>query len=83
MDAGARSELQSIKTELRSIIAELESISNGVRYDFQGIGSDRCANSIDHVIERYRTALRKLNNLDTNTVMEWYAKAHPADGAKS
>lgn len=80
MDAWARTELASIKAELRSIIYELESISNGVRNDFIGIGSERCAACLDKVISNYYRVQRKLNNMDTSTVTESFANAHGGGG---
>lgn len=76
MDSGARSELNSIIRELNSIITELEDISHGVRYDFKNIGSEKCADCIDMVLSNYYTVRRKLNNMDTSTVTESFAKAH-------
>lgn len=76
MDASARNELASIKRELNSIISELESISRGVRSDFTGIGNEKCADCIDRVLNQYYYVRRKLNNLDTKTVTESYAKSH-------
>lgn len=76
MKANARAELESIKIELDSIIRELDDISNGIRRDFTGIGNVQCANCIDTVISQYRTVKRKLNNMDTKTVTESYAKSH-------
>lgn len=76
MDANARSELASIKSELNSIIRELEAISKGVRNDFVGIGNNTCADCIDRVLNQYYAVQRKLNNLDTTTVTESFAKAH-------
>ena len=79
MDASARSELNAIKRELNQIITELESISNGVRYHFQGIGNEKCANCLDNVLNRYYTVRRKLNNLDTSTVTEGFAGTSGSD----
>lgn len=76
MNAQASNELYAIKQELVSIIAELEEISAGVKRDFQGIGSERCAASIDSVIDRYHTVKRKLDHLDTTTVTEEFSRAH-------
>ncbi len=73
MNSAARSELNSIISELNSIIAELDSISSGVRNDFRNIGNDRCADSIDSVANKYRYVRKKLNNMDTETVTEWFA----------
>lgn len=80
MDANARAELESIKRELNSIINELDSIAAGVRSDFIGIGNDRCASSIDSVANHYRGVLRKLQNMDTNTVTDSFAQAHGGGG---
>lgn len=80
MDQSARNELNSIKWELRSIIKELESISDGVRKDFSGIGNEQCANCIDRVVNQYYVVQRKLNNLDTNTVTESFAQTHGGGG---
>lgn len=79
MNASARAELASIKRELASIISELEDISGGVRRDFVGIGNDQCANCIDRVTNQYRYVKRKLDNMDTSTVTESYARAHGAE----
>lgn len=80
MDASARNELTAIKRELNSIISELESISSGVRNDFTGIGSDKCADCINKVLNQYYYVRRKLNNLDTSTVTENYAQSHGGGG---
>ena len=63
MDENTRYELDEIKQELKKIIDELNQISAGVRYGFSGIGSDRCANSIDDVVRDYRRARTKLNQI--------------------
>ena len=76
MDTDARAELASIKQELSSIITELDSIADGVRSDFVGIGNEQCASCIDRVADQYRYVKRKLDNMDTSTVTESYAKAH-------
>ncbi len=79
MNASALAELASIKRELDSIIRELDDISNGVRRDFVGIGNDQCANCIDRVTGQYRWVKLKLDNMDTSTVTESYAKAHSGE----
>ena len=80
MDSGAKNELYSIIRELNSIISELESISQGVRGDFVGIGNDKCADCIDRTLNQYYYVRRKLNNLDTYTVTESFAKSHGGGG---
>lgn len=76
MDSNARYEFADIKRELNSIISEIESISRGIRNDFTGIGSERCADVIDMALNQYYYVRRKLNNLDTSTVTEDYAQFH-------
>lgn len=80
MNASAKRELNDIKRELNAIIKELEAISSGVRNDFTGIGNDKCAGCIDKVLENYYKVRKKLNNLDTSTVTESYARAHGGGG---
>ena len=72
MDASAQRELYSIKVELNNIIQEIEDISVGIRKEFIGIGSEKCANSINVVINQYYQVKRKLNNLDTSKVTEQF-----------
>lgn len=70
MNANAKNELESIKRELDSIIKELESISNGVRYDFSGIGNVQCADSIDRALEKYYDIRRNLNDINASVVAD-------------
>ena len=72
MDAASKAELDSIKSELRAIIDELENISTGIRNDFRGIGSERCADRIDVIRDQYCYVLKRLNNLDFNAVTEGF-----------
>lgn len=64
MDANTKYELDSIKLELKKIIDELNQISSGVRYDFSGIGNERCSNLIDDVAREYKKARTKLNQIN-------------------
>lgn len=73
-------DLESIRAELRSIINELDSISNGVRANFKGIGNEKCANRLDQVIEQYRKALTKLNNVNTSKIDTDWLAAHTDGG---
>lgn len=63
--------LSECKNELRSIIQELQSIEDGVRSDFTGVGQDLCADCIERVIMRYKVVQRQLNNVNTNRLAEW------------
>ena len=74
MNAAAKAELNSIKRELTSIISELESISYAVRHEFVGIGSEKCSDCIDSVINRYEYVKRQLDNMDTSKVREGFAQ---------
>lgn len=72
MNPYSSAELSSIRRELDSIITELESISTGLRKDFVGIGSEKCANRMDRVLSHYYFIRRKLNNIDTTSVVEGF-----------
>lgn len=74
MNVDAKRELDSIKTALSAEIRELGDISSGLRRDFTGIGTERCADVIDGVISKYKTVLRKLNNIDINDVHPDYTQ---------
>lgn len=80
MDARAQQELYDIRSELQSIINEMRSIATGVRRDFSGIGSEKCANTISNVVDQYEYVKRKLNNIDTSTVTDEFAAAHGGGG---
>ena len=80
MNVDAKRELDSIKTALSAEIRELEDISTGLRRDFKGIGAERCADVIDGVINKYRTVLRKLNNIDVNDVHPDYIQGTAGNG---
>ena len=82
MNEISRLELEYIKKELRSIISELDSISDGIRKDFTGIGNVQCANCIDRVANQYRAVKRKLDNLDTSAVTDSYTASHYTGGGR-
>lgn len=63
--------LGECRSELRTIISELESIENGVRSDFIGIGEQLCGDCISKVEGKYQYVLRKLNNVDVNRFADW------------
>ncbi len=68
----ARSEIESIQSELRSIVGELDDISNGVRRNFRNIGQEKCANVIDSVSQNYRRVINMLDTVDENNLKEGY-----------
>lgn len=72
MKSYSYAELAAIKRELNSIISELESISMGLKNDFKGIGNEKCASSIDRVLSHYYSVRKKLNNIDTTSVVEGF-----------
>lgn len=76
MDANSQYELYLIKQELQSIINELDDIAKGVRRDFSNIGNEQCAQCVTRVADNYRTAKRKLDNIDTSKVTEEFKAAH-------
>lgn len=83
MDATAQRELSSIKSELRSIIREMKDISDGLKSDFEGIGSEKCAKAVLNAVSQLEYANQKLNNLNTTAVTESYAAAHSGGGGTS
>lgn len=80
MDAKSANELYLIKQELNSIIRELEDIESGVRNNFKGIGNDKCANSINTVLNNYKKVKRSLDNIDTSKVTEEFLERQKAKG---
>ena len=72
MKSYSYAELAAIKRELNSIISELESISIGLKNDFKGIGNEKCAASIDRVLSHYYSVRKKLDNIDTTSVVEGF-----------
>lgn len=80
MCANAKNEISAIRGELSSIIRELEGISRGIRTEFSGIGNEQCANCIDRVIDKYYYVEKKLNNVNTNNLADWYADSHTQGG---
>lgn len=76
MDANSQYELYLIKQELQSIINELDDVAKGIKKDFTNIGNEQCAACVTRVADKYRTAKRKLDNIDTSKVTEEFAAAH-------
>lgn len=72
MDSASKRELSDIKREIRSIINELNDIASDIKRDFDGIGEDKYAACIDRVVEKYEYVLKKLNNMDTNKLVECF-----------
>ncbi|MBR3919778.1 MAG: hypothetical protein IKJ59_13770 [Clostridia bacterium] len=79
MDANTQYELYLIKNELQSIIDELYSIAGGVNNDFEGVGNEKCANSIIKAAKQYETVKQKLNNMDLSAVTEEFAAKKRAE----
>ena len=79
MDANAQYELYLIKNELQGIIDELYSIAGGVGRDFEGIGNDKCANSIINTAKQYEVVKQKLNNMNLSAVTEEFAAKKRAE----
>lgn len=79
MDVNAQYELYLIKNELQGIIDELYSIAGGVGRDFEGIGNDKCANSIIKTAKQYEIVKQKLNNMNLSAVTEEFAAKKRAE----
>lgn len=74
--ASAKSEVNSIISELNSIINELNSISAAMKTEFKGIGTEKCAESINSVIANCKKAKKSLSNINMNQVTDSWAAAH-------
>ena len=79
MDANAQYELYLIKNELQGIIDELYSIAGGISSDFEGIGNEKCANSVIAAAKQYESVKQKLNNMDLSAVTEEFAARKRAE----
>lgn len=73
MDAKTGRELSGIKSELSSVIKEMESIIAVINKECQGIGSEKCVNSLNSVLEKYRSAKKKLDRLNTEKVRDGFS----------
>lgn len=56
--------LSSVKNDLDEILRDLREVATGIRDDFKGIGSERCASCIELVIEKYQKVRNMLNDVD-------------------
>lgn len=63
--------LSSCRAELQSIINELNSIEDGIRTDFSGIGQNMCADCIGSATAKFQKVLNDLYNVDYNRLAEW------------
>ena len=63
--------LSSCRAELQSIINELNSIEDGIRTDFYGIGQNMCADCIGSATAKFQKVLNDLYNVDYNRLAEW------------
>ena len=79
MSANASQELAFIKSELQSIIDELYSISAGVKRDFEGIGEERCAASLNAAAQQYAVVKQKLDSMNLSVVTEEFAARKRAE----
>lgn len=82
MDANAQYELYLIKKELQDIINELNSIGDGVRWGFSGIGNDRCASSIYSIRNHYQDVKRQLEKMDLNALSDEFLAKQQAEEAR-
>ncbi len=58
-----RTEIRNVINQLKSQIKELQSISGSLRHDFKGIGTSKCADSVDSVIRQYNKIIEKLERV--------------------
>lgn len=70
MDSNSQYELYLIKKELQDIINELLSISNGVKLDFNGVGNEKCADSLVRAANHYMDVRSKLDKMDLSELSD-------------
>lgn len=70
MNEKSEKELQLIVDELRSICNALDSIGTSVRNEFEGIGNEMCAESIEYISEHYREVRKTLACIDKSKVTD-------------
>ena len=64
MSGKLTAELESIKSELLAIANEIDGISSEIRRDFEGVGNDRCAKSLDGFSSHCRYVKKRLDAFD-------------------
>lgn len=58
-----KQELSNIKSELRSIIAQISNVSDDINNN-QGIGIEKCTQSLKNIAQQYRRILSKLEQIN-------------------
>lgn len=58
-----KQELSNIKSELRSIIAQISNVSDDINNN-QGIGIEKCTQSLNNIAQQYRRILSKLEQIN-------------------
>lgn len=59
--------LSEVKSELRRVVNDLREIASNLRKEFDGIGTQKCANVLEEAASKYEYALSKLDNIDTSS----------------
>jgi hypothetical protein len=63
MDPKVKNKINSIIYDINAIARELEEISNGLRYEFKGIGSVKSASSLQNAAYKYKRVSQELRNI--------------------
>ncbi len=58
-------ELDRIQRDLRNIIAEIQNISDELKTN-QGIGIEKCTQSLNNIVRDYKNVLSKLKQISLN-----------------
>lgn len=58
-------ELNNIKSDLRAIIAQISNVSDDINNN-QGIGIEKCTQSLKNIAQQYRRILSKLEQINLN-----------------
>lgn len=74
-------QLKEYRNELKKIINELETIEGHIRNDYSNVGNIQCADCINSVIKKYRSALNTLNSVDASVLDSLKEAANTAKAA--
>jgi hypothetical protein len=63
MDKAVQHKIASLIEDINAIARELDDISRGIGTEFKGIGSAKCASSLQNAAEKYRRVGHELRKI--------------------
>ena len=76
MKLDAQAEVCLIEEELNKIARELDSVADGLRRNFCGLGTEIAADKMEAAARQYRKVRKILQKIDTSDVTEEYLEKH-------